>query len=193
MRLLSLGPLASCRHDLIASPDFPHGPFRVVLIHDRAIEFLHGNSRITTYRHPMATFTDAAAGFFRSERLRQISRLFLAVFFIVAGANHFISPGTYLPLMPDYLPWHLPLIYLSGVAEIIGGIGICFSAWRRLAGWWLIAVLVAIFPSNIHMLMNDVPLGGVAVPIWVYWIRLPLQGFLIAWIYWACVRGTPQR
>ncbi len=123
----------------------------------------------------------------------KISIFFLAVFFIVAGANHFISPGTYLPLMPDYLPWHLPLIYLSGLAEIAGGIGICFPQSRRLAGWWLIAVLVAVFPANIHMLMNDVPLGGVSVPTWVYWIRLPLQGLLMVWVYWACVKAPAQR
>jgi uncharacterized membrane protein len=94
---------------------------------------------------------------------RRISLIILAMFFTLAGLNHFLSPGTYLPLMPGYLPWHLPLIYLSGLAEMIGGIGICFPKWRRLAGWWLIAVLVAVFPANIHMLMNDVPLGGVAV------------------------------
>jgi uncharacterized membrane protein len=117
---------------------------------------------------------------------RRISLVVLTLFFTLAGLNHFLSPEIYLPLMPDYLPWHLPLIYLSGLAEIVGGIGICFSKWRRLAGWWLIAVLVAVFPSNIHMLMNDVPLGGAAVPAWIFWARLPLQAALIAWVYWTC-------
>jgi uncharacterized membrane protein len=121
--------------------------------------------------------------------LRKISVVSIALFFLLAGLNHFLSPETYLPLMPDYLPWHLPLIFLSGLAEMMGGIGICIPKWRRLAGWWLIAVLVAVFPSNIHMLMNEVPLGGVAVPTWIFWARLPMQGVLIAWIYWACVRN----
>jgi uncharacterized membrane protein len=120
---------------------------------------------------------------------RRISLVVLALFFTLAGLNHFLAPEIYRPLMPDYLPWHLPLIYLSGFAEMIGGIGICFPKWRRLAGWWLVAVLVAVFPSNIHMLMNDVPLGGAAVPTWIFWARLPLQGLLIAWVYWTCVRG----
>ena len=121
--------------------------------------------------------------------LRKISIGVIALFFVLAGLNHFVSPGTYLPLMPDYLPWHLPLIYLSGLAEMIGGIGICIPKWRRLAGWWLIAVLVAVFPSNIHMLVNEVPLGGATVPTWIFWARLPMQGVLIAWIYWACVKS----
>jgi uncharacterized membrane protein len=120
--------------------------------------------------------------------LRKFSIILLAVFFTVAGANHFISPTTYLPLMPDYLPWHLGLIYLSGAAEMLGGIGIGFAKWRRLAGWGLIALLVAVFPANVHMLMNHVPLAGKSVPEWIYWVRLPLQAVLIGWIYWSCVR-----
>jgi uncharacterized membrane protein len=119
---------------------------------------------------------------------RKISIVILAVFFTVAGAYHFISPATYLPLMPYYLRWHLGLIYLSGAAEMLGGIGICFPKWRRLAGWGLIALLVAVFPANVHMLLNHVPVGGKSVPEWVYWMRLPLQGVLVAWVYRACAR-----
>ncbi len=121
--------------------------------------------------------------------LGKMSVFILALFFIAAGANHFISPGTYLPLMPDYLPWHLPLVYLSGAAEMMGGIGICFRMSRRLAGWWLVAVLISVFPANLHMLINDVPINGKNVPMWIYWARLPLQGLLIAWVYVICVRG----
>ncbi len=124
--------------------------------------------------------------------LQKISITVLALFFTLAGANHFFSPGTYLPLVPDYLPWHLPLIYLSGLAEMLGGIGILIPRRRRLAGWWLIAVLVAVFPANIHMLLHDVPLGGNHVPAWVFWARLPLQGVMILWVYGSCVmRSRP--
>ncbi len=119
---------------------------------------------------------------------QKISIGILAVFFTVAGANHFISPATYLPMMPDYLPWHLALVYASGVAEMAGGIGICFPNWRRLAGWGLIALLVAIFPANVHMLTNAVPLNGKNIPEWILWVRLPLQAVLIAWVYVSCVK-----
>lgn len=126
------------------------------------------------------------------EMFEKISLIVLAVFFTVAGAGHFISPSTYLPLMPGYLPWHLPLIYISGAAEMAGGIGICFQKWRRMAGWGLIALLVAVFPSNIHMLLNQVPLGGKPVAEWIFWVRLPLQAVMIAWIYVTCVRRKPH-
>ncbi len=90
--------------------------------------------------------------------------------------------------MPEYLPWHLGLIYLSGAAEVLGGIGIAFPKWRRRAGWGLIALLVAVFPANVHMLMAQVPLAGTSVPEWIHWLRLPLQAVLIGWVYWSAVR-----
>lgn len=125
-------------------------------------------------------------------RFRQISRIILAVFFIVAGVNHFISPGTYLPMMPGYLPWPLALIYLSGAAEIAGGIGICFPKWRKAAGWGLIALLIAVFPANLHMLLNDIPLNGKHLPQWVLWGRLPFQLLFIAWVYLTCLREKTE-
>lgn len=123
----------------------------------------------------------------------KISRILLAVFFIIAGANHFISPDVYLPLMPECLPWPTALIYLSGAAEMAGGIGMGFPKWRWLAGWWLTAVLVAVFPANIQMLTHHVPINGHTLPLWVLWIRLPLQAVLAAWVYLACVSATRPR
>jgi uncharacterized membrane protein len=122
--------------------------------------------------------------------LRGISIIVLAVFFIAAGANHFLSPEVYLPLMPPYLPWPRALVFLSGVAEVIGGIGVVLPKSRWLAGWWLIAVLGAVFPANVHMLVNDVSIAGKSVPQWLLWARLPLQAVLIAWVYVACIRGS---
>jgi len=119
---------------------------------------------------------------------RKISVILLAVFFIVAGANHFISAEDYLPLMPGYLPWPMALIYLSGAAEMAGGIGVFFPKWRWLAGWWLIAVLVAVFPANIHMLIHRPPIMDNELPLWILWARLPLQAVMIAWVYVVCLR-----
>lgn len=123
--------------------------------------------------------------------VRKILGILLVAFFIVAGANHFISPEVYLPLMPGYLPWPMALIYLSGVAEMVGGIGVCFPKWRRLAGWWLIAVLMAVFPANIYMLTHRPPIMGHEVALWILWARLPLQAVMIAWVYFVCLRKSP--
>ena len=117
-------------------------------------------------------------------RLKAALRWLLTGFMVAAGANHFVSPATYVGMMPDALPAHLALVYASGVAEILGGLGLIPRATRRLAAWGLIALLLAIFPANINMALHELPLGTTLVPSWALWARLPLQAVLIAWAWW---------
>jgi len=115
--------------------------------------------------------------------VRTISRWVLTLFMVAAGVNHFVNPAPYLGMMPDALPAHLALVDLSGVAEILGGLGLILPATRRLAAWGLIALFVAVFPANLNMALNHLPLGTTNVPAWALWARLPLQLVLIAWAY----------
>lgn len=117
------------------------------------------------------------------------TRYLLGVLFIIAGANHFINTGFYVSIMPPYLPWHLELVYLSGVAEAGLGALLLFRRWAKLATWALIALMVAVFPANLHMAMNTELYPSLSV--WGLWLRLPLQGVLIAWAYWY-TRGGEQ-
>ena len=117
--------------------------------------------------------------------LRTASLWLLAAFFTVAGLNHFLNPTPYLGMMPDYLPWHQELIMASGVAEVIGGLAILVPRLRAPAGWGLIALLVAVFPANLHVALHG--WEGVQIPAWVLWTRLPFQGLFIAWVYWSCL------
>lgn len=116
-----------------------------------------------------------------------VSRWVLGIFFTVAGICHFIWPTYYLPIMPPWLPWHLPLIYLSGVAESAGGIGVFIPRFRRLAGWWLIATLIAIYPANIQLAMDGLVLKGKSVPQWILNFRLLLQFGMIWWVWVSCI------
>lgn len=118
-----------------------------------------------------------------SERGAAILRWVLTVFFVVAGLNHFIDPATYIAMMPAELPAHELLVSISGIAEIAGGLGLILPATRRLAAWGLIALLVAVFPANLNMALNHLPLAGRELPSWALWARLPLQLVLIAWAY----------
>lgn len=123
-----------------------------------------------------------------------VARWFLAVFFMVAGVNHFISPAIYLGIMPPALPWPLALVYVSGVAEVAGGVGVLIPALRRWAAWGLIALLVAVFPANIYAACHGMVINGHSVPTWVLWLRLPFQVLFIAWVYLSCLcPGTPKR
>jgi uncharacterized membrane protein len=119
----------------------------------------------------------------------------LGVFFVIAGANHFLNPQPYVAMMPRFLPWPLPLVWISGVAEILGGIGVLVPTTRRIAGWGLILLLLAVFPANAHVALHGWP--GVDLPRWVLWLRLPFQPLFIWWVYWACLapgqRGVVTR
>jgi uncharacterized membrane protein len=106
----------------------------------------------------------------------------LGIFFMAAGVNHFHDPGFYVKIMPPYLPWHQELVYLSGVAEFLLGALVLIPKCRSLAAWGLIALLIAVFPANIHMAFDS---GAYPqIPPSLLWIRLPLQFVMIAWAYW---------
>jgi uncharacterized membrane protein len=117
-----------------------------------------------------------------------ISLALISLLFIAAGINHFVSPGVYLKIMPEYLPWPLPLVYLSGFVEVVGGVGVAVPRLRRAAGWGLIALLIAVFPANIHMAVHAGQFPN--IPNWALIVRLPLQGLLIAWVWWAAVKRS---
>src|SRR5678816_3369204 len=117
-------------------------------------------------------------------RPKSILRWALTVFMVGAGANHFINPEMYLAMMPAELPAHELLVYISGVAEICGGLGLILPATRKLAAWGLVALYLAVFPANLNMAINGLPLGSHHLPAWALWGRLPLQVVLIAWAFW---------
>lgn len=116
--------------------------------------------------------------------LRAVFRWLLAAFFIAAGLNHFRDVEFYRAMMPAWLPWHDALIQASGVAEVLGGIGVLVPAARAFAGWGLVALLVAVFPVNLNLALHPMSLPGLVVPAWALWARLPLQVVLIAWVWW---------
>jgi len=104
-----------------------------------------------------------------------------SAFMVLAGLNHFLNPGFYLRMMPPWLPWHGPLVALSGVAEVAAGVGVLIPAVRKEAGWFAIAVFVAVFPANVWMAVD--PTIWPEVPGWARWARLPFQALFIWWAW----------
>ena len=113
--------------------------------------------------------------------VRAILKAVFGIFFVGAGANHFLATGFYLRMMPAYLPWHVELVYLSGLAEIALGILLLIPTTSRLAAWGLIALLMAVFPANLQMALHPDTFREFSAT--GLWIRLPLQALLIAWAY----------
>lgn len=114
----------------------------------------------------------------------------LTAIFVFAGAMHFFVPRSYLAIMPPWVPLPLEAVYLSGVLEILGGLALLVSPIRRAAGLALIALLIAVFPANIQMLMNAVASAASPLHVTLLWLRLPLQPLLIVWVYRAAFTGA---
>ena len=115
-------------------------------------------------------------------------RLPLALFFLGAGIMHFVKPRAYEATVPDALPLHTEIVYVSGVAEIAGALALLDRRTAPWGAWWLIALLVAVFPANVNMAVNAERFR--AVPEALLWLRLPVQALLIAWVWRV---SAPQR
>lgn len=114
-------------------------------------------------------------------------RYLIGALFILAGLLHFLKPGMYMSIMPDYIPFHKAMVLISGVAEILGGIGIMVPEFRTFAAWGLIVLLLVVFPANIDMAWSGYKNHGLTLYTWALIARLPLQFVLIWWVYWAGV------
>ena len=113
--------------------------------------------------------------------LRNLNLLGLSVFFIYFGVDHFINPDFYLSIMPPSFPMHLEAVYISGLFEILGGIGVRLSKTRKLAGWGLFALLIAVYPANIYMALT--PEAFPDIPLSALYFRLVLQFLFFYWAY----------
>jgi len=118
------------------------------------------------------------------------SRIVLGAFFLAAGALHFIKPRPYESIMPEALPAHRELVYLSGIAEMAGGAGVLADRTVRPAGWWLIATMLAVFPANVNMAVEADRFERIPEPL--LWARLPLQAAIVYWIWRVTSAARPR-
>ncbi len=107
----------------------------------------------------------------------------LGLFFVGAGTLHFARPKMYEAIMPPYVPRHREMVLASGAAEIVGGASALHPRTRAFARWWLLAVLLAVLPANVHMAVNPDQVKGLRVPSALLWARLPGQALFMAWVW----------
>jgi uncharacterized membrane protein len=114
-------------------------------------------------------------------RIKCFFLFLLSAFFTYAGFHHLFAPDFYVSIMPPWIPGHLALVYISGVFEIMGGIGVLIPRFRSLAGLGLVALLVAVYPANLYMAFN--PELFPDVPVVALYVRLALQFVAFYWAY----------
>jgi uncharacterized membrane protein len=105
----------------------------------------------------------------------------MALFYVIAGINHFVNTPNYEKIVPTYLPFPLVLVYITGVCEILFGLLLIPFATRQMAAWLIILLLIAIFPANVQMALNYWHQHN--PHLWMTIVRLPVQILLIGWAY----------
>ena len=117
-----------------------------------------------------------------SLRQTTFSQRALAALFVGSGINHFVLPGPYRAIVPPSLEGDAKrLVEVSGVAEILGGVGVLIEPTRRTAGAGLVALLAAVFPANLYM--ARAPERFPRIPRWALYARLPLQPLMMWWAW----------
>lgn len=120
---------------------------------------------------------------------REAGRIALVLTFLFTGATHFSGvKNDYAAMIPSPFPKSLWLIYLTGVLQIAGAIGLLLARVRKVAGVCLIVLLVALFPANVNAALNDIPFRGQAPTS--LWLRALIQLFFVAMIWWSAVQES---
>lgn len=115
----------------------------------------------------------------------------LGLFFMAAGIMHFVRPEFYARIIPPWVPFPSAMAAVSGFFEVLLGFFVFFPRTRETAGWGLIALLIAVFPANLHMALHPEIFSG--IPSAALWLRLPLQAVFIVWVWQVCLAKHPLR
>lgn len=82
--------------------------------------------------------------------------------------------------MPSYIPFHLEIIYGTGLIELLLAAGLVFEHTRKISGYLCAAYFVAILPAHIHVAWNGIAMFGISSPI-LLWGRALFQVVFIRW------------
>ena len=116
--------------------------------------------------------------------MRTFVRLATGVVFLLTGTLHFIRPGFYVRIMPPWFAVPLFWVLLSGVLELLGGVGLFLRRYRRPAAYGLALLMVAFLPVHLQMLFDPVSVGVAGLEPYLLFWRLALQFVLIAFFVW---------
>ncbi len=117
-------------------------------------------------------------------KLKRYLRYLFGISMVGVGITHFTAADDFVAIVPPFLPAALALVYISGVFEILGGIGLQVERTRKFSAWGLIALFIAVYPANIYMLVEGIGFGDLEPSPVLLWARMPLQLVFILWAWW---------
>lgn len=117
--------------------------------------------------------------------LRRAALYLLAAAFAAAGVLHLTTPGPFLKITPDWVPFPAEVIRWTGVAEVFGALGLLIPRARVAAGWALAAYAVAVFPANVKHAVEAIDVPGLPSGWGYHGPRLAAQPVIVLWCLWA--------
>ncbi len=125
---------------------------------------------------------------------RVAMRWLMSAFYFAAGLLHLRSPDAFLPIVPGWVPEPRMVVTVTGVAEILGALGLLIPQLRKVAGLGLALYALCVFPANIKHAVEGIALAGLPSAWWYHAPRLALQPVLIWWaLFCSDVIDWPRR
>ncbi len=118
-----------------------------------------------------------------------VFKYILGIYLIGMGFGNFFEFEEFIRVVPSYIPYPGMMIWVTGIFEILGGIGLLLPSTSRLMAIVLLVLFAAVFPANLHMAMSNIPGEGFPVPSWIMWAKIPIQIVLIGWAIWMVQGG----
>ena len=121
-----------------------------------------------------------------------VARVAAAIMFCLIGLSHLTKPELLTYMVEGLLPYPRLVVYGTGLLEIILGLGLLYPPTQRACAWGLLVLLVAVFPANLNVALNQLPPpGGLPAKPWYVWSRLAFQPLYMAWIWFAALLSKP--
>jgi uncharacterized membrane protein len=114
---------------------------------------------------------------------KKLALALVVAWFLIGGLGHFVAPAFFAAIVPPWVPWPLAVVYVSGVFELLGAIGVLISKYRHKAGIGLFLLTLAVTPANVHMWLNPDKFADISESFLSF--RLVFQVFLLWCIWWS--------
>ena len=113
-----------------------------------------------------------------------MGRAAMALMLVLAGVAHFVYDEPMVAMMPDFIPWKLEIVYLTGILEFMAAVGLLSNRTAKVTSIMLIIFFVAILPANILGSLRGVNIPGAEYGVSYLLFRIPLQVFFILWVWY---------
>ena len=120
------------------------------------------------------------------------ARIAMAIMLCFTAIGHFVYTKGMSMMLPDFVPFRIELVYLTGVIEVAAAIGLFIPYLRVITAWLLIVFFIMMLPANIYASIKHIDFQKGTFdghgPSYL-WFRVPLQLLFIVWTYLSAIKN----